>query len=131
MHAIITAFALVLAVVACGAVALTISALAQLKRATESQLGTLRNSLASVQAIAAKSSSTTLRTEVDDLRGALDVMRASHRREMASLWGRMGGRPRQTSMLDGDTGEPLTGDDELAAMVALQTAKPVSPNGSR
>lgn len=70
-----------------------------------------------------------LRAELDDLRAALDVIRASNRREFGSLWGRLGGRGRQASIIDGDTGLPLSGDDEVDAMLALQSAKPVSPNG--
>lgn len=73
-------------------------------------------------------SQATLRAELDDLRGALDVIRASNRKEFGALWGRMGGRSSgQTSILNGETGEPLQGDDELDALLALQRAKPVAP----
>lgn len=126
MIAVITSVcALVLAAVTSVALALLISRVALHQRLLEA----LGDRCSKLSADVEKKSPATLRAEVDDLRGALDRVTASNRREFGALWGKLGPRtPART--FDGTTGLPLEGDDELEAVIALQSAKPVGPNGS-
>lgn len=77
-----------------------------------------------------RTSNAKLAAELDALRGALDVNRASVRRELGSLWGRLGGRGHRATYVDAETGEAIDGDDEINAMLALQSAKPAGPSGN-
>lgn len=75
-----------------------------------------------------RTTSSKLAAEVDALRGALDVYRASTRRELGALWGRLGGR---SAVIEGEfthvgNGAPAA-DDELQALLALQSAPPARP----
>lgn len=121
--ALMVGFALVMAVVALAGVASIISALADGRRRMDS----LATRLEAVAKTANSSMSAQLRSELDDLRGALDVMRASNRKELGGLWARVGGK-REGHVFDGTNGRPLVeGDEELQALLALQSAKPVAP----
>jgi len=122
MFAVLMAtFALVIAVVALGGVLLITSRVAATWKATDSRLTNIRTEITNT-------STAKLRAEVDDLRGALDVIRASNRKEFGALWGRMGGRGQNSGkVFDGASGLPLADDDELEAVLALQSAKPVQP----
>lgn len=128
MAALMGTFAVVISVGALGVAWSIMSALRVIERRTDS---TLRAHAAAIQGIRKELTTRTpaaLKAEVDDLRGALDVIRASNRREFGAVWGKMGGRGSNNGrVLDGDTGQPLEGDDELAAVLALQSAKPVQP----
>lgn len=127
MLAVLTAcFALVIAVGALGAVALLTSRLSARARGWDFRLSEHRAAMNLFEQRIEKTSNATLRAEVDDLRGALDVLRGSHRKELGALWGRLGGKP-NGRVLDGETGQPLSSGEELAAMIALQNAAPVRP----
>lgn len=96
---------------------------------TESTLRAHAVAIQGLRKVTAMQTPAALKAELDDLRGALDVIRASNRKELGALWGKMGGRGSNNGkVFDNDTGQPLEGDDELQALLALQTAKPVQPN---
>ena len=103
--ALMASFAFAIAVGALGATALLTS-----------RVAALTNAWASIQRELKQSSTATIsasiQAEVDDLRGALDVIRASNRRELGSLWGRLGGKPasRTFEMRDLD---PAANDDSF------------------
>jgi hypothetical protein len=59
-----------------------------------------------------------LLAEIDDIRAAADMTRASNRKEFASLWGRMGGRGHKAETFD--TVQHANGDFE--AMLTLQSS---------
>lgn len=109
----------------------TMSASAAGIRRLDSWAGHVNNRLTEISGRVTSTSTSQLRAELDDLRGALDVIRASNRKEFGALWGRMGGRGAdRAKTFDGATGLPLGDDDELEAVLALQAAKPVGPNGA-
>lgn len=70
-------------------------------------------------------SNATLQATIDDLRGAIDVLRASNRKEFSSLWGRLGGRPVRT--IDAEGIEMPQGNSQFEALLELQSKPPVSP----
>lgn len=128
--AIISVCALVLAVVGSGVAVLTIFATRKLEEdlvAMQQRWDLLGMQFKQTEAAVERTTNSRLAAEVDALRGALDVLRASNRREFSTIHGRLGGRPRSVVI----EGELADADDEVAAMVALQTAKPAGPgNGS-
>lgn len=77
----------------------------------------------SMSLLIAKTTPETLRAEVDDLRGALDVLRASNRKEFGSLWGRLGGKPDTAGALP--TQREV--DGSFAALLDLQSRPPSGP----
>jgi hypothetical protein len=117
----ITAFALVIAVAACGVGVLTISACADGVRRMDSMQREL-----TALAHAPKTTHAALSADLDDLRGALDTMRASNRKEFGSLWGRLGGRPRVAEIETIQATELSMGanDSSFEAMLALQASPP-------
>jgi hypothetical protein len=65
-----------------------------------------------------RTSATKMNAQLDDVRGAVEAMTASHRRELGKIWGRLGaasnvGRP------NGDLSEA---DPDLASLLDLQKA---------
>lgn len=116
---LMVAFALVIAVAALGGVWLTISACNDGVRRMDSMMELVNELTKRTE----RTSNASVLAAVDDLRGALDVMRASNRKEFGALWGRLGGRS-NGRVLDPDG---AVVDDELAAVLALQSAKPVQP----
>lgn len=127
MFAVLTAiFACVIAAAGLVGLVLLTSRLRALALGWDSRLGRHAIELQELRKIVNERTPTALRAEVDDLRAALDVIRASHRREFGSLWGRLGGKP-NGKVIDNDTGLALEGSDELEALLALQRAKPVQP----
>lgn len=122
-------FALVISVAALGVAWLTMSASAAGVTKLDSRIDLLQAATRALEQRAMKSAPETLRAELDDLRGALGVLSASNRREFGSLWGRLGGRgSNHGKIIDGDSGLPLEGDDEIEAVLALQRAQPVKPS---
>jgi len=134
MSDLIFTFALVVAVVASGAaVWCTLSWQSEMRRqkaAWQAWSAKLREEQRKLESAIEKTSSSKLAAEVDDLRAAFATNRAAIRREMGSLWGRLGGRVRPGVTIDGDD----SGDPELDDLLALQRASPVQPgagNGSK
>lgn len=123
--AITFVFALVTCVGLLVVVAWSISEIAKLEEQAVRMQEQLRGESARLMSAVERTTNSKLAAELDALRGALDVMRNSNRREMSTLWGRLGAR--KAAILDGETGEPLEGDDELQAMLRLQTAKSAGP----
>jgi len=119
-------FAFVIGAVALAGLVLLTSRLAALALGWDSRLLEQRASIEKLRAAQERTSTATLRAELDDLRGALDVIRASNRRELGSLWAKVGGKP-NGRIFEHDTGLPLAGDAELDAVIGLQSAKPVQP----
>lgn len=82
-----------------------------------------------IEAAVERTTNSKLAAEVDALRGALDVYRASTRKELGALWGRLGGRG---ATLDAEVTHVGNGavaaDDELQALLQLQSAPPVRPS---
>jgi hypothetical protein len=72
-----------------------------------------------------KTSNAQLLAQIDELRGAMDLQRSSTRKELSSMWGRLGGRPQARDVID--TYQAPSGDFE--AMLDLQLRPPVKPNG--
>lgn len=104
------------------------SALRDTERRMDSRLSAHAAAITQLRKEMAVKTPSALKADLDDLRGALDVIRASNRREFGALWGKMGGRGSNNGkVFDGGTGLPLEGDEELDALLALQTAKPVQP----
>jgi len=68
-------------------------------------------------------SNATVLSHIDDLRGAIDVLRASNRKEFSSVWGRLGGRPPRE-----ETAAPIAAqrvdDGSFEALLDLQSAPP-------
>ena len=128
--ALMAVFAVAISAAALGVAWLTISGSAAGVKKLESWARHANSELMKLKDRVDGTTNSKLKAELDDLRGALDVMRASNRKEFGSLWGKIGRGANNGRVFDGATGAPLTGDDELEAVIALQTAKPVSPNGS-
>lgn len=75
-----------------------------------------------------KTTNSKLAAEVDALRGALDVYRASTRKELGALWGRIGGRGATIDSYAIPAGNgAYSGDPELDELLRLQSAKPAGP----
>lgn len=119
MEIAVTVFAGVIVVGVFVAIALLMSRVAEHTRGLES----LYHTRAQLVSMAEKSGPNVLRGEVDDLAAALDKLRASNRREFGQLWARIGGPAREAKTFE--NGEPLSDDDELEAVLALQSAQPV------
>jgi hypothetical protein len=66
-----------------------ISGLQQRCAATELRIATMRDRLAKLATIADRTSTARLSAELDDLRGALDSVRDTHRRFADKVWGRV------------------------------------------
>lgn len=113
-------FALVLVVVALGALGLLMSHVAALTRA----LASLSTRTALIEQTTSKSAPAALAAGLEDLRGALGVMAASNRKQFGSLWARVG-RQREPEYRDG---QPV--DEEMGDLLAFQSAAPVRPNGA-
>lgn len=135
MNEAIFVFALVLAVV--GSVAAVLitwfsrSALLRLQADWRDWHLKLHAEVKRLEGAVERTTNSKLAAEVDALRGAVDVMRNANRKEFGSLWARVGRGPRASAFFDGMTGVPLEGDDEVNAMLALQSAKPAGPtNGA-
>jgi len=112
-------FAFVIAAAALVGVWLIISYLSARARGWESRL---ERHAADIQSLRTTTPSA-LGAEVDDLRAALETQRASNRKELGSLWARVGGRPLSGEFIE--TRQAPNGDFE--AMLALQSAPVVKP----
>lgn len=85
-------FAVVLAAAALGVALLATSGYAVDRNQFSAWMKTCDARIEALVRESAKRSPETLAAAVDDLRAALDVSRASNRKEFGSLWGRLGGR---------------------------------------
>lgn len=122
MFAVLMAcFAVVIGVVALGAVALLISRLSALARGWDFRLDQLEQKARTKEPAAVQAA-------VDDLRAALDVLRGSNRKELGALWARVGGRGPQRETFDTQkVGDTFVTEREFEAMIELQRAPPVKP----
>lgn len=111
--------ALVIAVAAFVVAALTLRAASN----GYARMDSLSNRIALLGAEIEKRTPESLRAEVDDLRGALDTIRSSNRREFGSIWGRLGGRPPVEGRAEGRAAN----DDSFEAMLQLQAAPSPEP----
>jgi len=131
-------FALVLSVAASGALAWPISS--TLAKAAEAKLSTTANAL-SVRATHISRAVDNVRTqlaelerhspkklsaEVAALSEAVESLSATHRRFAGKVWQKIGDRKPESDDL-ARVGNGIASDDELAAVLALQTAGPVRP----
>lgn len=107
----ITLFALVVSVSTLAVAVFTMSRCAAGKRATDLRIDVLANQIGN-------SSQTKLRTEVDDVRGALERVIATNRKELGSLWGRLGGRTNGAH-------KEAAADVEFQELIALQGSDPL------
>lgn len=112
-------FAIVILAGALVVALLTISA----SRSGVRRMDSLAAHLAQLEAKMATTGNQELRAAVDDLAAALDVTRASNRREFGAIWGRLGGKPRP----DAITVASAANDDSFEALLALQSTPPVKP----
>lgn len=87
------------------------------------QLRELQIQLDTLEEQVGKSTPAALGAHIDDLRGAIDAMRAGHRKEFGALWGRLGGKPAN--------GEPIQTqrmqDGSFEALLDLQGRPPAGP----
>lgn len=66
-----------------------------------------------------------LAAEVAELSEAVERLRRTHQRFAGRFDQYV--KPQRGAVYDADTGAPLEGDEELEALLALQTAKPAAP----
>lgn len=124
---IISVFALALAAVALVYAVWTISETRRVQASLQDFTGRFERRSNETLAAVERTTNSKLAAEVDALRGALDVLRASNRREFSTIHGRLGGRPPAGRVIEAE----LVEDDDIAAHIALQSAAPVRPgNGS-
>lgn len=101
-------------------------------RRLEQRIETLEKMCAQLIHSMQNSTTAALQAEIDDVRGAMDVMRASHRKELSAMWGKMGGRPREGTKWDDMTRQqplidvPSNGTD-FEALLDLQQRPPAGP----
>lgn len=106
--------ALVIAAAALGGLALLISRFAASARGWDSRLLKIAENMRT-------STPSAFRAELDDLRAALDVIRASNRREFGSLWARVGAEKRESSS---GVQKP---DADLETLLEFQARPPAGP----
>lgn len=84
-----------------------------------------------LQAFKAERGPAALAAQVEELRGLVDVLRASNRREFGSLWktiGRAGlRRTDPTPDSEPQVELPVANDDSFDALIKLQSTPPVKP----
>lgn len=115
---LMAAFAFVMSVGALGVVLWTTYALIAGERAQDSRLAELAKELTKI-------TPTSIAAEVDDLRGALDVIRASNRKEFGAIWGRLGGKPASNAIETTMRGSAP--DASFEALLDLQSRPPAGP----
>lgn len=118
-------FAVLTAVIACvmgaGGLAGVWSIMFSL-RDGDARMDSIEQNLSILRQQVTNSSTTALKAEVDALVAAVDRHRASVRKELGSLWGRLGGRSEERVI---DTRQAPSGDFE--AMLDLQSRPPAGP----
>jgi hypothetical protein len=83
-----------------------------------------------VAELLAKKDPAAVAAQIDDLRGALDLVRASTRKELGSLWGRLGGKPAKWDEMVPRTGvieAVTTNGSDFEALLDLQQRPPAGP----
>lgn len=109
-------------VVAASAVAASITcAFRTIRLAADSSA--LQQQLNDVRQRIERTSTTALAAEVDALRGAVDAQRIAHRKELGSIWGRIGADASHVKTFPGEMP-----DDDLQSFLALQSAPAAGPN---
>lgn len=118
---IISVCALVLAAAASVGVVWTILSIQQLGEEGDALKALCELRSKQLEAAVERTTGSKLAAELDSLRGALDVIRASNRKEFGALWGRMGGRSAPSDAIDVPP-EDYTDDPEIAALLRFQNA---------
>lgn len=116
-------FAVAISVAALGVAWSTISASAATALRQDARLTAHAQAIQKLRSEMATRTPTALTAELDDLRGALDVIRHSNRKEFGALWGKMGGRGANNGKVTTHDED----DEELQALLALQQPGPTTP----
>ena len=120
MFAVLMAcFALAIAALALVGLALLTSRAAALTKGLDYRIDRLAEAVK-------QTTPTAIKAELDDLRGALDVIRSSNRKELGGLWARIGGKPNSAEPVTYDV-VPAANDSSFAAMLDLQNRPPAGP----